>query len=260
MRLVEGHPAVLLEKPEKCLVVADLHLGFEEELRLKGIRVPSYSRTILEELKFLMDRTEAKKLIIAGDLKHNIPGPSKIDSEILPKFLIAMKQNAEVVIIPGNHDGQIEKIAEGLAQVQRSRGLYVAEEEVAVTHGHMRPDGSLINAKVMVAGHLHPVLRIGGGHAGARIRVWLRLRASRKDFLKALYGAAAGRAKGEVTLLIMPSFNDFLQGRSVNDLGPSKLFRGPILRSGVFDIDEAEVITLDGDVLGTLGELRDVLK
>ena len=53
----------------------------------------------------------------------------------------------------------------------------------------------------------------------------------------------------------MPSFNDFLGGRPVNETRPRKeigaeALIGPVLRSEAVDVDNAELYLLDGTYLG----------
>jgi metallophosphoesterase superfamily enzyme len=61
-------------------------------------------------------------------------------------------------------------------------------------------------------------------------------------------------------LFIMPSFNQFLGGRPINEKKRQKrkreAFIGPILRSGCVNMDEAEVYLLDGTFLGTVAQLK----
>ena len=61
-------------------------------------------------------------------------------------------------------------------------------------------------------------------------------------------------------LFIMPSFNQFLGGRPINERKRGKkksgAFIGPILRSGCVNMDEAEVYLLDGTFLGTVDQLK----
>ncbi len=260
MRFLNGHPALLIEKPFRAVVVTDLHIGFEEELRQRGIMIPLQSIKIVEDIAQLVEETKAEKVIVVGDLKHNVTGPSRLEYEILPSFLKKLKRYVdEIIVIPGNHDGDLDRVLGDLAVFQPSRGMLIAEEGVGLTHGHVKPDKRLLEARIIVTGHLHPVLRIGTGEAGARLRVWLRLKAPRKALYKALYGEETSHMKGDLTLLIMPSFNNLLQGRSITDLSATKLVRGPLLNTGVFDIDKAEVITLDGVYLGSLLTLREQL-
>jgi metallophosphoesterase superfamily enzyme len=63
-------------------------------------------------------------------------------------------------------------------------------------------------------------------------------------------------------VFMMPSFNDFLGGRAINETRPGKegqaTMIGPMLRSGTLDADNAEVYLLDGTYLGTLNQLRKI--
>ena len=77
------------------------------------------------------------------------------------------------------------------------------------------------------------------------------------DTLKEHYNLKA-RVK---EIFIMPSFNDFLGGRPVNETRPrkeigSEALIGPVLRSEAVDVDNAELYLLDGTFLGTLNQLR----
>lgn len=260
MKFVEGHGALLLEKPVKTLAVADLHLGFEEELRSKGIKVPLQSPKIIQELSNLISQTEAKKLVVVGDLKHAVPGPSLLEFEIIPRLLKPLKKVCdEIVVVPGNHDGKIGKVLHGTAEVKPAKGFVVEEERVGFTHGHVKPDKSVLQMDVVVMGHLHPVLKIGTGVAAARMGVWLKLKGDRRKAAEVLYKQEAGNLEGEITLLVMPSFNKILQGRSVTELSESTIVRGPLLRTRAFNLSEADVFGIDGTYLGTLKELREVL-
>jgi metallophosphoesterase superfamily enzyme len=61
----------------------------------------------------------------------------------------------------------------------------------------------------------------------------------------------------------MPSFNDFLGGKPVNethshkDRGIEALIE-PVLRSEAVNIDNAELYMLDGTYLGTLNQLKEM--
>ena len=64
-------------------------------------------------------------------------------------------------------------------------------------------------------------------------------------------------------LYIMPSFNDFLGGRPINESKPRKelgaeALIGPVLRSEAVDVDDSELYLLDGTFLGTLNQLRNL--
>jgi hypothetical protein len=59
----------------------------------------------------------------------------------------------------------------------------------------------------------------------------------------------------------MPSFNDFLGGRPINETRTQKdqtanTLIGPLLRSETVDMENAEIYLLDGTYLGTLNQLK----
>jgi metallophosphoesterase superfamily enzyme len=59
----------------------------------------------------------------------------------------------------------------------------------------------------------------------------------------------------------MPSFNDFLGGRPINEIKPRKVQNqmiGPVLRSEAVDLPKSEIYLLDGTYLGNLNQLRKV--
>ena len=63
-------------------------------------------------------------------------------------------------------------------------------------------------------------------------------------------------------LFIVPSFNDFLGGRAINEVHTSReghnQMIGPLLKSGIIDIDNAELYLTDSTYLGTLAQLRNI--
>lgn len=251
---------MFIEKPVPALAVADLHLGFEEELRSKGVKVPLHSPKIVDELASLAEEKNVQKIIVVGDLKHNVRGVSRLEYDILPRLLKPLKKIVEeILIIPGNHDGKIGNIIAGVATVHPPSGLVIEEEKAGFTHGHVKPRMDLLSMDSIFMGHLHPVLKIGSGAVAARLGVWLKLKSERRRVVSALYKKEVKALPGQITLFIMPSFNRILQGRSVTELSESSLVRGPLLRTGAFDINEAEVIGQDGTYLGTLWELRNAL-
>jgi len=69
------------------------------------------------------------------------------------------------------------------------------------------------------------------------------------------------KVKPSSELLIMPSFNDFLGGQTINRRAlrkgvRSRAFIGPVLRCGSVDVDNAETYLLDGTFVGTVEQLR----
>src|SRR5207247_7257379 len=74
MDRVEVRPGVeatrdfaFLLRPERVLVISDLHLGFEGALAEQGVSIPRFQRrVILERLGKMLDRNKAEQVVIAG--------------------------------------------------------------------------------------------------------------------------------------------------------------------------------------------------
>jgi metallophosphoesterase superfamily enzyme len=128
-------------------------------------------------------------------------------------------------------------------------------------------------------GHLHPVVMFRDP-AGFKItrQIWMRtecntealtrvflekhglkIECSPNDTLQQHFGFKAKTSE----LFIMPSFNDFLGGRAINEAHPKKesggeTLIGPVLRSEAVDVARSELFLLDGTYLGTLNQLKTV--
>ncbi len=63
---LEPVPDVPALMADDILVVADLHIGLEEELREKGVRIPSRAETMGRRLLEIADRRGASRLAIRG--------------------------------------------------------------------------------------------------------------------------------------------------------------------------------------------------
>lgn len=256
MRIVDGWPALLVEKPVKTLLISDIHFGFEAELAEKGIHIPSQTWKLRDLLLKLIRETSAERVIVLGDLKHQVPLSSWIEWREMPKVLRDLKEmGVEILLVPGNHDGGIEAMLGDTVSYHPSRGMLLdAEQRIFIFHGHTWPSGEAVDSDVIVMGHLHPMvsLRTDVGVA-LRKRVWLLLNGDRK-----LLGERLGvksKRRSRLRLVVMPAFNPMLTGISVNTITPrDRLW--PLMRSGAFKLEEAEAITLTGERLGSVGELR----
>ena len=78
MALVEpvpGAPAAIADVGSRALVVADYHAGIERSLRREGLEVRSRSTQRRERLLRLVEETRADRVIVLGDLGHDIATP-----------------------------------------------------------------------------------------------------------------------------------------------------------------------------------------
>ncbi len=73
-RPLPGEPVLLFEsEPGSAMIVADLHIGIEHELRKSGMAIFSQTARTLEHLETLIRENGIDHLVINGDLKHNVP-------------------------------------------------------------------------------------------------------------------------------------------------------------------------------------------
>src|SRR3989475_8358556 len=93
------------------LVVADLHIGIEEELQEKGIRVPSHAEVMGRKLIELADRRGATRLVILGDVKHLVPKMASRERRDVYLFFRDLAPTVrEGYIAQGNPHGMLKNI------------------------------------------------------------------------------------------------------------------------------------------------------
>src|SRR3989338_4376527 len=83
---------------EKILVIADLHLGYKEELE-----------KIFEKLK--REKRKIKEIVILGDLKHEFSRISRQEWQETLKLIEILQKKRKLILIKGNHDTILGPIA-----------------------------------------------------------------------------------------------------------------------------------------------------
>jgi len=225
---------------KRHLVVADLHIGVEKELRDRGVRVPRQLPRMEARVTALIEATSPRGLVVLGDLKHNIPGISRDEYRDIPPFIEALREMVEVTLVKGNHDGDIERLLPGVEVVKT---LELGGHLLA--HGHLRLDG--LDYRGIIIAHNHPCVSFRDELGGvSRESAWLRAR------LKPPVLEELG-LKGGPEIVVMPAFNEILPETAVN-AGTALL--GPLFRAGMVDVENAEVVLLDGTHLGRVKDLR----
>jgi hypothetical protein len=187
--------------PEReTLVIADLHLGYEEALHRAGVLVPRRHLQQVEKhldgiLESLGPRCRPRRLIINGDLKHRFEPLSQREwHEALELLEFLGERFDDLLLLKGNHDTNIEYLAE------RDRSLKIQdslqEDGLLLIHGDRRPrPRELEGVELILIGHEHPA--VGLRSITGRLEVY-------KAFLLGEY-----RGRG---LLIQPSFNLLIKG------------------------------------------------
>ena len=245
MNLVPVHGSAALHLvDESALILSDLHYGVEAEMRRGCVWVPNRSTGRTEKVLKLIKQTKSKRLILLGDVKHQVPHNSKQQRTDLEQFFMAVNRVAKVEIVPGNHDGGLEDIIPSDVKFHKSDGFVIGE--IGMVHGHAWPSQEVMNSKILVMGHEHPALsfrdRLDKLHSEP---CWLRapmLEHERYD-------------KVPEQLIVMPAFGE-LAGRTMNREPLKGL--GPVLRNGLADLEKARVETLEGLDFGELGNLIDL--
>ena len=242
LRFIEGSPALFIEDIDKpTLVVSDLHIGLEEELRQQGIYVPSQTQRMISRIYSLCERVGARRLVVLGDIKHSTVGVSPYEAREINNFLGSMvRMFDEVIIVPGNHDGGIFRLPFKGVKVSDPRGiaLNLGGLKVAFTHGHTIPPDYLMDSNVVIAGHHHFYIR-GVSGVAERYPVWIRVvRESKPN-----------------ELIIVPAFNELVGGVSLDEVIQNKR-RSPILNLVLESPDRTEIYSIQGYYLGPLTIFR----
>jgi len=226
------------------IAAGDLHIGIEEELERRGFRVPDQTGRTLERLKDLVEAHGPKELILLGDVKHQVPFTERYEARKVSMLLEELCALVPVTVVAGNHDGRLSDIApEGVRIV----GSLVAGD-FGFIHGHSWPPEKLMRCKTLVMAHTHPsVLLLDECGRAVTEPCWLRAPFSKRK--------AAERYKPPFPeLIVMPAFGELRSGYPVNERGGRLI--GPLLRSGLVNLQAARVYLLDGTFLGRVRDLN----
>jgi DNA ligase-associated metallophosphoesterase len=161
LALLAQRAAYLVE--QRCLLVADAHIGKAVSFRRLGVPVPSGTTTqTLQALSLAVAATGARRMVFLGDLLHSAHAHAPATLQALAQW---RQQHAalELWLVRGNHDDRAGDPPPAL-------GVQAVDEPLrlgglALCH-HPRPqDGAYV-----LAGHLHPCVVLGG-RARQRLRL-----------------------------------------------------------------------------------------
>jgi len=249
MKFIKNFPALFIEKI-KTLVVADLHIGIEYEFYKSGIRIPSQVAEMKKNIFDLIKQTKAKRLIILGDVKHDVPGVSYQEMKEIPVFMKDLSQRIKVDVCLGNHDTYIKELSPEEIKIHASEGFKI--EKFGFIHGHAWPSKKLLSCDFLISGHTHPIIQFIDKF-GYRIiePVWIK-NSIDKEKIKQRYKV---KATGKLEFIIMPAFNRLLGGTPVNVKRNNDELPGPLLKNDFVNMNESEIYLLDGTYLGKLKNL-----
>ncbi|MDH3618265.1 MAG: metallophosphoesterase [Nitrosopumilus sp.] len=245
-KIIARKPALLVEGKKKYLIVTDLHIGFETSFTSKEIflgKNTTINETI-EELSEIIDSQKPNSVILLGDVKSSIKNISKIEWNDVPLFFEKIKKRCNVILIPGNHDANIQHLVPGDISLISSTGM--VDENILFTHGHAMPSEKYAHVKKIIMGHIHPVFFQKDSIVNGE-RVWISIKAPKEQIFPS--------KSGEIEIIIVPSFNKYLYSTNKKQYKKSI---SPIIEK-LKTISSAKIVTMDGTIIGDKSILNQVL-
>lgn len=228
----------LYVKDLESLLVADLHLGYEEALASQGIFLPpaQYSE-IKNLLASMVSESEASRVILLGDVKHEFGDVTRIEWREAISLLEFLQRDLglRVEVVRGNHDNYLIAILKRLSVPLHDP--YMLEEGWLLMHGHLPPPVDLYTDKVryVVMGHEHPAILLRD-ELGARLKL--------KAFL-------VGEHAGKI-VYILPALSPLMPGTEVNVDRP---LLSPLIKDSELDSFRVYAVDLEAGIFD-FGELR----
>ena len=140
---------------QSTLVIADLHIGKCSAFRQAGIAVPILSSEYdLLMLSKIIDRANAKRLIILGDFLHSRAAQHQSILNLLSVWREQHK-DIEIILIKGNHDQHA-----GNPDIRLN--IKCIDEELREPPWIYSHELVMYENNFSLAGHIHPVIQLNG--------------------------------------------------------------------------------------------------
>ena len=244
--IVPSQPAIIIEGKNRNLVVTDLHIGFENKLASNEIFLGK--NTTIDEtissIEELIISSKADSLILLGDVKSTIKSISKSEWVEIPKFFNSLKQKVETILIPGNHDANIQRLVPDGITLVASTGLVL--ENILLTHGHVMPTENFAHVDKIIMGHVHPVFFQENSIINGQ-RVWISIKTKKQHVFPS--------ASGDLEIIIVPSYNRYFYATEKKQYKKSI---SPIVEK-IKKGSTAKIVTLDGTIIGDESLLEQII-
>lgn len=158
---IEWHGVPLVLLPDRAvwmpgprtLLVADVHLGKPASFRAAGVPVPeSVTDRDLARLTTLIGRTDARALIVLGDLVHDRSANESLTSDRVAAWR-REHPRVEIGLVVGNHDRR--------AMCEQRWGIGDLGDRAETGGLSLVHDPADADERPTLAGHLHPVVTVG---------------------------------------------------------------------------------------------------
>jgi putative SbcD/Mre11-related phosphoesterase len=211
----DSHPALFIQN-HRCLVLSDLHIGYESALKQKGVFLPqasySYMKRVIEKL---IEETSPESIIFLGDVKHEFGKPSAQEWVEVQDLLATLEgRGLKVHVVRGNHDNYILSILRRFDVSLHDPSMRLGDFVLA--HGDRSIEVSK-GTRTIIMGHEHPAVS-SLDLCGARYKF--------KCFLVGKYR--------KVRLVVMPALSPLSSGVGINETQRKDLL-SPILREVQID-------------------------
>ncbi|MDH3677729.1 MAG: metallophosphoesterase [Nitrosopumilus sp.] len=245
-KIVPKKPALIIEGQKKYLIVTDLHIGFESNLTSNEIFIGKNTaiNETINELIELVKTEKPNSVVLLGDVKSSIKNISKIEWNDVPLFFEKLKEYCNVILIPGNHDANIQRLVPDDISLISSTGM--VEENILFTHGHKMPSENFGHVNQIIMGHLHPVFFQEESIVNGQ-KVWVSMRVEKEQIFPS--------ESGELKITIVPSFNKYFYATNKRKYKKSI---SPIIEK-IKKVSSARIVTLDGTIIGDETMLDQVL-
>ncbi|WP_048097453.1 metallophosphoesterase [Candidatus Nitrosopumilus salaria] len=246
IRILSTKPALIIEGEKKNIVITDLHIGFESNMTSNEIFVGKNS-TINETIQEVLEIIESEKpdsVILLGDIKSSIKSISRNEWDEVPRFFKEVGEKCEVILIPGNHDANIQRLIPDNISMISSTGM--VQDNVLLTHGHTMPSENFSHVNKIIMGHIHPVFFQEESIINGQ-RVWVSIKTEKEKIFP--------NKSGEIEIIIIPSFNRYFYATYRKHYKKSI---SPIIDK-IKPVTSAKIITLDGTIIGNESNIEQVI-
>lgn len=222
------------------LVVADLHLGYEQALEETGVFIPPVQfKFITTFITRALQETGSRRLLLLGDVKHEFGSALKQEwGETIELISKLKERGVEISVVRGNHDNFLIPMLKRLEVPLYDPHLRL--DRYLFMHGHKDPPiDAWGGAECVVIGHEHPAVLLRD-ELGVSIKL--------KSFLVGTFEGAK--------LIVLPALSPLMPGTEVNaprvrhlspllervDLNSMRVYAVE-LESGIYDFDTIELLS-----------------
>jgi hypothetical protein len=245
-RIIDSEPALIVEEKKKNLVISDLHIGFEHKFssNKNTVRKNSSVNEIILNITKIIKKENPDTLILLGDVKSSIQSITNSEWKDVPYFFEEVKNSLEMILIPGNHDSNIDKLIPSDVTVISSKGMII--DDVLLTHGHTMPSKNYSSVNNIIMGHIHPVYFDKNSLLNGE-RIWISIKTDKSKIFPS--------TRGELNITIVPSFNPYFYATEKKYYKKSI---SPIVEK-IKDSKMAKILTLDGTIIGNESIINQIL-